>query len=80
MENKGIIETAVFGRDDSILGEAICAAVVLADNANLSEADIVTFCKERLADFKAPRTVIFTTSLPKNQAGKIDRQKVRKLN
>ena len=51
--------------------------VVLKTGEGVSQEDIITFCKEHIARYKAPKSVDFTNSLPKNSAGKIVRKNVR---
>jgi long-chain acyl-CoA synthetase len=46
------------------------AFVVLRPNKQVSEADLLAFCAERLAPFKVPRSVAFRTDLPKTTVGK----------
>lgn len=67
-----VIECAVIGVYDDMLGEAIKAFVVLkGTNTNIDEKYIKNFCKEKLASFKIPKYVEFLSSLPKNSSGKI---------
>ena len=49
-----------------------------ADHQDVREADIISFCREHLAGFKVPRTVIFTL-LPKTSTGKIQKFKMREI-
>ncbi len=72
-----ILEAAVFGTPDPIWGERVTAAVVLKENEDVQEEEIIRFCKERLAAFKAPKTVIFTDCLPKTGSAKICKYKLR---
>jgi acyl-coenzyme A synthetase/AMP-(fatty) acid ligase len=53
------------------------AVVVLRQGAQVQAQDIIDFCKERLADFKKPRSVDFVKELPKNSNGKLSRKEVR---
>ncbi|MGI9301776.1 MAG: acyl-CoA synthetase [Gammaproteobacteria bacterium] len=72
-----VLEAAVAARPDDKWGETPCAFVCLKDNApQTTEQDIIAFCRERMAHFKAPRTVIFG-SLPKTSTGKIQKFKLR---
>lgn len=78
-----VIEAAVVARPDARWGETPCAFVTLKPAAGNTTADeIIAFCRERLAHFKAPKTVIFG-SLPKTATGKIQkfllREQARKL-
>jgi fatty-acyl-CoA synthase len=67
-----VAEAAVVARPDATWGETPCAFVTLKDGANATEADIIAFCRGRLAHFKAPKTVVFGP-LPKTSTGKIQK-------
>ncbi len=70
-------EAAVVARPDEKWGETPCAFVSLKpDAAQLSEQDIVDFCREHLASFKLPKTVVFQ-ELPKTSTGKVQKFKLR---
>ena len=70
-------ECAVIGVPHDKWGEAVKAFVVLCAGASLSEADVVSHCKEKLGGVKAPKSVEFCDEIPKTAAGKIDRKKIR---
>jgi fatty-acyl-CoA synthase len=63
---------AVVARPDAKWGETPCAFVELKPGKSPSEAEIIAFCRERLARFKVPRTVVFGP-LPKTSTGKIQK-------
>jgi len=65
-----VIECAVIGRPDSVLGERVHAFVV-PRMANLQEAPLKAFCAEFLSDYKMPDSITFLDSLPRNANGKI---------
>jgi len=65
-----VLEAAVVARPDPMWGETPCAFVTLKDGAAAEESEIIAFCRDRLAHFKAPRHVIFGP-LPKTSTGKI---------
>jgi len=67
---EGISDVAVVGVPDERMGEVGKAYVVRSDEALTAEA-VVTFARERLANFKVPRLVAFVDTLPRNLAGKI---------
>jgi fatty-acyl-CoA synthase len=68
-----VMEAAVVARPDEKWGETPCAFVTLRDNADyVSEADIIAFCRDNMAHFKAPKTVVFG-DLPKTSTGKIQK-------
>ena len=67
-----VLEAAVVARPDPDWGETPCAFVTLKDGATAEPAEIIAFCRERLAHFKAPRHIIFGP-LPKTSTGKIQK-------
>jgi fatty-acyl-CoA synthase len=68
-----IMEAAVVARPDAKWGETPCAFVVLKPGARpLAAEDVVKWCREHLAGFKVPRTVVFG-ELPKTSTGKIQK-------
>ncbi|MBI5969284.1 MAG: long-chain-fatty-acid--CoA ligase [Deltaproteobacteria bacterium] len=67
----GVKEAAAIGVKDKEWGERVTAVVVPKERQRLTEEEILSFCKERMAGFKCPRSVIFIDELPKNQLGKI---------
>ncbi|MCK0537973.1 acyl-CoA synthetase [Alcanivorax quisquiliarum] len=68
-----VLEAAVVARPDERWGETPCAFITLkADQAHTTEAEIMQFCREHLAAFKVPKTVVFTT-LPKTSTGKLQK-------
>jgi acyl-CoA synthetase (AMP-forming)/AMP-acid ligase II len=66
-----ISEAAVVGKPHAVLGEDIAAYVVLTPGAKVTPEEITAFCKEHLADYKVPRTVIIRDDLPRNATGKV---------
>jgi long-chain acyl-CoA synthetase len=72
-----IQEAAAVGVADSHRGEAIQAFVVTTDGANVTEEEIIDYCKENLAKFKVPSEVHIVNSLPKTPASKIDKMALR---
>lgn len=74
-----VLEAAVFGMPDPLMGERVCAAVVLRPNAVLTAADVTLHCGGALADFKVPKSIEFLTELPRNPAGKILKRVLRQL-
>ena len=67
-----VLGAAVVARPDEKWGETPCAFVELKQGASVSEAEIVEFCRQRLARFKTPKTVVFGT-IPKTSTGKVQK-------
>ena len=64
-------ELAVYGAPDALKGEKVNAAIVLKEGASVTAEDIIAYCRERLAVYKAPERVEFVSELPKSATGKI---------
>jgi acyl-CoA synthetase (AMP-forming)/AMP-acid ligase II len=76
-EHQAVLESAVVGVPDEIMGESIKAVVVLKDECNVTERDIIKHCSLNLPPFKVPKKVEFIKSLPKTTSGKIMRHLLR---
>jgi len=68
-----IAEVCVIGVPDAYRGETVKAVVVLRQQARgtVSEADLIAWCREHMAAYKAPRIVQFVDALPKSGSGKV---------
>ena len=73
-EHPSVAKVCVFGIPHPTLGEEVMAAVIPIAGALANERSIVTFAAARLASFKVPRGIVFTTEFPQLAAGKIDRK------
>ncbi|MEJ0070392.1 MAG: acyl-CoA synthetase [Pseudomonadota bacterium] len=71
-----VLEAAVVARPDATWGETPCAFVTLKDGAQATADELMAFCREHLARFKAPRAVVFG-ALPKTSTGKIQKFALR---
>jgi len=73
-----IMEAAVVARPDDYWGETVCAFVALKPGAQeISGVEIITWCREKIAGFKIPKTIVFGP-LPKTSTGKIQKYVLRK--
>jgi len=70
-------EAAVIGVPDEKMGEEVAAVVALKAGQTATEAELIAFCKERIAPYKYPRTVRFLDSLPKGATGKILKKELK---
>lgn len=68
-----VMDIAVIGVPDAKWGEAVQAVIVLHDGQQASEAEMLDFCRERLASYKRPRSVLFVADaeMPRTATGKI---------
>ncbi len=73
----GVGEAAVFGMQDSDLGERVCAAVIPEGTETPTEEDLIRFCKASLTSYKCPRTIRFMDDLPRNPMGKVVKERLK---
>jgi long-chain acyl-CoA synthetase len=79
-QHPNVAAAAAVGVPDDLYGEEVAAVIVLRDDAKVSDQDVIDFCKERLADYKCPKTVHFVHDIPKGPTGKLlKRELVRML-
>jgi fatty-acyl-CoA synthase len=71
-----VLEAAVVARPDPKWGESPCAFVTLRAEAELDERDLIAFCRQHLAHYKVPRSIVYGT-LPKTSTGKIQKSLLR---
>lgn len=72
----GISESAVIGVPHPDFGEGVVAVVVL-DDATVSDESVIDACKRELADFKVPKRVLFVDELPRNTMSKVQKNRLR---
>jgi acyl-CoA synthetase (AMP-forming)/AMP-acid ligase II len=77
LEYDRVAEVAVVGIPNEVLGEAICAVVVMRAGETADPKDIQLFCQKRIAAFKIPKRVEFVAELPKYQSGKINKLELK---
>jgi acyl-CoA synthetase (AMP-forming)/AMP-acid ligase II len=70
-EHPSVQEAAVVGVEHKVLGEDVVAFVVLGDSAAATPDELIAWCKERIADYAAPRRVHLVAELPRNATGKV---------
>jgi len=76
-QHPAVLEAAVIAAPDERWGEVPLAVVVLKPGASASEAELLAFCRERLAHFKCPKRVQFIAALPRTTTGKIQKNVLR---
>lgn len=78
-KHPAVLECCVFGVEDAKWGEAVHAAVRLADGATTPLEDLIDFVKSELDSVKAPKRIHLVNELPRNAAGKVSRGDVRSM-
>lgn len=71
-------EVAVIGVEDDYWGEAVKAVVVLVEGASPTEEELIEHCKTQIASYKKPKSVAFTSDLPRLPSGKINKVDLRR--
>jgi fatty-acyl-CoA synthase len=72
-----VSQAAVIGLPHEVWGEMVSAVVVPKPGETIDAEELIAFCKESLADYKCPKTVMVTESLPMNAAGKVMKRLLR---
>ena len=76
-QHPSVLEAAIIGIPDPYWVEKVHAVVTLKKGASLTAEKLMDFCKQRLARYKAPKSVEFVEALPKSPAGKILKRELR---
>lgn len=76
-QHPAVLECAVIGVPHDVWGEAVKAVVVVKPGMSLAEDELITFCKQKLAGYKCPKSVDFIDRLPRNLTGKVLRRVLR---
>ncbi|MFK9094808.1 long-chain-fatty-acid--CoA ligase [Bacillus salipaludis] len=78
-KHPAVLETAVIAIPDEKWGEVPQAIIVLQPGANVTEEEIIQFCRANMAHFKAPKAVEFVEALPKTATGKLQKYRLREM-
>ncbi|WP_312473367.1 long-chain fatty acid--CoA ligase [Neobacillus sp.] len=76
-EHSDILDAAIIGLPDEVWGEAVCAVIVPKEGAVIDEAELRSFCRQKLAGYKVPRKIFIEPQLPRNASGKILKYQLR---
>ena len=78
VEHPAVEACAVIGCLDKEWGERVTAVVVLNKTESVSGEELIRFCRERLAPYKSPKSIVFRDDLPRNAMGKVQKTELRK--
>jgi malonyl-CoA/methylmalonyl-CoA synthetase len=76
-EYPAVSACAVIGCPDAEWGEKVTAVVVLHEGESVSGVELIRFCREKLAPYKTPKSVVFRSELPRNAMGKVQKAMLR---
>ena len=74
MQRAEVIEAATVGVPDAIYGEEVVSYVVGRPGSKVDAEELLSYCSSVLPAFKAPKRIVISASLPKNERGKLDRR------
>ncbi len=78
-QHPAVAIAATIGVPDRLYGEEVAAFIVTRDGSSIGEEELISFCRERLADFKCPKTIRFVKEIPKGPTGKLLKRELVKL-
>jgi len=78
-EHPDVAQVAVIGLPDERMGEVGCACIVLRSGVRLDTQDLISWSRERMANYKVPRLIYFYDSLPVNASNKVDKNLLRQM-
>ena len=77
-EHPAVAACAVIGCPDKEWGEKVTAVVALKKTESVSGEELMRFCREKLAPYKSPKSIVFKDDLPRNAMGKVQKAELRK--
>jgi long-chain acyl-CoA synthetase len=78
-QHPAVAAAATIGVPDQLYGEEVAAFVVLKEGREATESEIIDFCRERLADYKCPKTIRIVREIPKGPTGKLLKRELARL-
>jgi len=78
-QNPAVAAAATIGIPDPLYGEEVAAFVVLKDGLQVSADDLISYCNERLADYKCPKSIRIVKDIPKGPTGKLLKRELARI-
>jgi acyl-CoA synthetase (AMP-forming)/AMP-acid ligase II len=78
-QHEAVEECAVAGLAHEEFGETVTAFVLLKPGFDVEETDLIGFCKQRMASYKAPKKIVYVDDFPRTPQGKLLKRELRKL-
>jgi acyl-CoA synthetase (AMP-forming)/AMP-acid ligase II len=76
-EIEDVVEAAIIGVEDEILGHAVKAFIHLVDGSKMTEKEILNYCEKQMEDYAVPKYISFCGPLPRTDSGKIQKRDLR---
>jgi long-chain acyl-CoA synthetase len=70
-QHPAVAAAATIGVPDDLYGEEVAAFIVLKDGLKVSEAELISFCTKRVAEYKCPKSIRIVAEIPKGPTGKL---------
>lgn len=77
-QHSAVAAAATIGVPDQLYGEEVAAFIVLREGASATPQDLIAFCRERLADYKCPKSIRIVKDIPKGPTGKLLKRELAK--
>jgi fatty-acyl-CoA synthase len=74
-----VLEVAIVGLADSVLGEVSCAAIMLKPGKHAAEEELLSFIKTKVADYKQPDHIVIVNEFPKTPTGKVKKHDLKEI-
>ena len=78
-QHPAVAAAATIGIPDQLYGEEVAAFVVVKDGSKITEDELISYCSERLADYKCPRSIRIVKDIPKGPTGKLLKRELARL-
>ena len=79
LQHPAVNQVKIVGVPDARLNEVGAACIVLNPGRNVTAADLIEFCRGKLASFKIPRHVLFVKEFPMTSSGKVQKFRLREV-